>query len=86
MIKKLTIIGVGLIGGSLARALKRAGACRQIVGGGRDAAHLQKAVALGVIDRYETDLRAAGQGADRVVMAMPVGATETVLRQTKPRP
>ncbi|MDA1107222.1 MAG: prephenate dehydrogenase/arogenate dehydrogenase family protein [Proteobacteria bacterium] len=84
MINKLAIIGVGLIGGSLARALKHAGVCREIVGCGRDVAHLQKAVALGVIDRYEADLRAAVQGADMVVLAMPVGATEMVLRQIKP--
>ncbi|MDO9372511.1 MAG: prephenate dehydrogenase/arogenate dehydrogenase family protein [Gammaproteobacteria bacterium] len=84
MINKLTIIGVGLIGGSLARALKHAGACKEIVGSGRDAVHLQKAVALGVIDRYEVSLSAAVQDADMVVLAMPVGATETVLRQIKP--
>lgn len=84
MINKLTIIGVGLIGGSLARALKLADACKEIVGSGRDVAHLKKAVALGVIDRYETDLCAAVQGADMVLLAMPVGATERVLRQIKP--
>ncbi len=84
MINKLTIIGVGLIGGSLARALKLADACKEIVGSGRDVAHLKKAVALGVIDGYETDLCAAVQGADMVLLAMPVGATERVLRQIKP--
>lgn len=84
MINKLTIIGVGLIGGSLARALKHAGACREIVGSGRDAAHLQTAVTLGVIDRYDADLRVAVRGADMVVLAVPIGATEAVLRQIKP--
>ncbi len=81
MINKLVIIGVGLIGGSLARALKRAGACKEIVGSGRSEAQLQKAVALGVIDRYEMDARLAVQGADVVVLAVPVGAVEAVLQQ-----
>lgn len=84
MLNKLTIIGVGLIGGSLARALKHAGACKEIVGCGRDVAHLQKAVALGVIDRYEIDLCAAVQNADMVVLAAPIGVTEAVLKQIKP--
>lgn len=84
MINKLTIIGVGLIGGSLARALRRAGACQEIVGSGRDATQLEKAVALGVIDRYELDLGIAVQDADVVVLAVPVGATAEVLRKIGP--
>ncbi len=80
MIKQLTIIGVGLIGGSLARALKREGVVGEIVGAGRDAEHLQKALALGVVDRIEMDLAAAVQGADVVVVATPVGAAEAVFR------
>jgi len=79
--KRLTIIGVGLIGGSLARALRRAGVCDEIVGCGRDEAHLQKAVELGVIDRYEIDPAAAVKGADVVVLAVPLRAIVTVLKQ-----
>ncbi|RJQ48293.1 MAG: prephenate dehydrogenase/arogenate dehydrogenase family protein [Gammaproteobacteria bacterium] len=81
MINRLAIIGVGLIGGSLARALKAAKACNEIVGCARDAAQLQKAVALGVIDRYETDLARAVAGADMIVLAVPTGATREVLRR-----
>lgn len=84
-IERLAIIGVGLIGGSLARALRAAGACREIVGCGRDAAQLEKAVALGVIDTYEQDPARAVAGADVVVLAVPVGATEAVYRQLAPR-
>ena len=51
MIERLCVIGVGLIGGSLARALRDAGACREVVGAGRNPANLQTAVELGVIDR-----------------------------------
>ena len=84
VIKQLTIIGVGLIGGSLAWALKRAGAVDEVVGAGRDAQHLQQALTLGVVDRTETDLAMAVQGADIVVVATPVGATEAVFRSIAP--
>ncbi|MGB5473330.1 MAG: prephenate dehydrogenase/arogenate dehydrogenase family protein [Gammaproteobacteria bacterium] len=78
MIKRLCIIGVGLIGGSLARALRAAGQVREIVGAGRSAENLQQAVALGVIDRYETDVARAVEGADMVLVAVPLGAMEGV--------
>ena len=79
-IKCLCIIGVGLIGGSLARALRSAGACDEIVGCGRDAQPLEKALALGVIDRAETDIARAVRGAEVVVIAVPVGAMEQVFQ------
>jgi len=78
MINRLCIIGVGLIGGSLARALKAAGACREIVGSGRNKDNLYRAVELDVIDRYELDPARAVKGADVVVLGVPVGAVETV--------
>lgn len=80
MIKRLAIIGVGLIGGSLARAVKRVALCEEIVGGGRDVAQLRKAVELGVIDRYDTDIARAVHDADMVMLAVPLGAMEPVLR------
>jgi len=79
VIQRLVIIGVGLIGGSLARALREAGAVGEVVGCGRDRAHLDEAVRLGVIDRYELDAADAVAGADIVVLAVPVGATADVL-------
>lgn len=85
MIKQLTIIGVGLIGGSLARALKRAGAVERVVGAGRDAQHLAQALSLGVIDHMETDIGAAVEHADIVVVAVPVGAMESVFRAMAPK-
>lgn len=84
MINRLAIIGVGLIGGSLARALKAAKACNEIVGCARDAAQLQKAVVLGVIDRYETNPAQAALGADMIVLAVPPGAMQDALRQIAP--
>lgn len=78
MIRRLCVIGVGLIGGSLALALRRAGAVEEIVGAGREAAHLRKAVELTVIDRFELDAARAVEGADVVVLAVPLGAMHPV--------
>ncbi|WP_455366773.1 prephenate dehydrogenase/arogenate dehydrogenase family protein [Kaarinaea lacus] len=83
MIKQLTVIGVGLIGGSLARALQEAGIVDEIVGCGLDKDHLQQAIDLGVISKYETDVAKAVKGSDVVVVAVPVGAMETVFRKIK---
>lgn len=80
MIKRLCIIGVGLIGGSLARALKSVGCGAEVVGCGRNQAHLQRALDLGVIDRFEQDPARAVIGADMIVLAMPLGAMEAVMR------
>ena len=78
MIERLCIIGVGLIGGSLARALREAGYCKTVVGEGRNPYNLRHAVELGVIDSYETDLSRAVAGADMVLVAVPLGAMEPV--------
>ena len=83
MIERLCIIGTGLIGGSLARALREAGACQEVVGAGRNTGNLQTAVDLGVIDRYDTDLAQAVSGADMVVVCVPLGAMEDVFRAIK---
>jgi prephenate dehydrogenase len=84
MINRLTVVGVGLIGGSLARALREAGAVGEVVGCSRDAAHLARAQALGVVDRYTTDVAEAVQGADVVLLAIPVGAMPAVLAAMAP--
>ncbi len=83
MINKLCIIGVGLIGGSLARALREKGYCNNIVGSSRSASHLQKAVDLGVIDSYSTDMQQAAAGADVIIVCVPLGAMEMVFSQLK---
>ncbi len=81
---RLLIVGVGLIGGSLARALRRAGFAGEIIGCGRSLTHLERAVELGVIDQATTDLAAAAAEADGIVLCVPVLAIEAVLRELAP--
>ena len=81
-IDRLALIGVGLIGGSFALALKQAGAVREVLGVGRDPARLTVARELELIDGV-ADYAEAGQ-ADCILLALPVGETEAVLRQLAP--
>ncbi len=83
-IPRLTIIGVGLIGGSLSLALKEAGAVGEVVGCGRGKPNLEKALELGVIDSYQRDPQEAVQGADVVFLATPVKTLELVTQQCLP--
>jgi prephenate dehydrogenase len=83
LINKLCVIGVGLIGGSLARALRKAGMVNTIVGAGRDQAHLERAKALGVIDTFNSELAEAVKDADMVVLCVPLGAMRAVMEQIK---
>lgn len=83
MINRLVIFGVGLIGGSLAMALRKANYCQTIVGCSRREAHLQQAKDLGVIDCFTTDPVAAVEGADVIFLATPLGAMQAILAQIK---
>lgn len=82
-IDRIAILGVGLIAGSLALALRRGGYTGEIVGYGRREGELQRAVSLGVIDRYETDAAAAVMEADLIVLGVPVLATADVLASVR---
>jgi prephenate dehydrogenase len=84
VINKLVIFGVGLIGGSLALALREAHFCNTVVGCSRNAQHLQKAVDLGVIDSFTLDPAEAVRDADMVLLAVPMGAMRHLLQQIKP--
>ncbi len=72
LIPKMTVIGTGLIGGSLALALKAADAVGVVTGVGRGLANLQQAVELGVVDRFSQDAEAAVADADVVFLSTPV--------------
>ncbi|WP_017926433.1 prephenate dehydrogenase/arogenate dehydrogenase family protein [Thioalkalivibrio sp. HL-Eb18] len=80
MIERLVIFGVGLIGGSLALALREAGAVREVVGCSRNADNLREAERLGVIDRWTTSVAEAAEGADIGVLAVPLGAMGPLAR------
>jgi len=81
MIERLAIIGVGMIGASLALALKQARAVNHVVGCGRNQLNLQKGVDLGVIDSYTASIAEAASSADVVVLATPLGAMKQVFEQ-----
>ena len=72
--RRAVLVGVGLIGGSLGMRWKAHGAAERVIGWGRHASSLERAVKLGAIDEYATDLEAAVQGADVVVLCAPVAA------------
>jgi prephenate dehydrogenase len=81
MIERLAIIGVGMIGSSLALALKQAGVVGHVVGCGRNQANLEKGIELGVIDSYQLSIADAVEAADTVVVAVPLGAMESVFQK-----
>jgi len=84
MIERFCVIGVGLIGGSIARSVRRQRLCRVIVGVDTDHANLRKALDLGVIDVGCADAGVGAAGADWVVLATPVGTFGPVLSALRP--
>ncbi|HYD81820.1 MAG TPA: prephenate dehydrogenase/arogenate dehydrogenase family protein [Paucimonas sp.] len=84
MFKKITIFGVGLIGGSFALALKQAHAVAHVAGVGRSAASLRRARELGIIDSIADGVAEAVHDADLVLIAAPVAQTEAILAAIKP--
>ena len=80
MFNQLGLIGCGLMGGSFALALKRAGLVKRVVGYSKSPATTEKARRLGVIDVVADSALQAVSGSDLVLIAVPVSATETTLR------
>lgn len=78
--RTVSIIGVGLIGGSLALALKEKGLTEKITGYGRDEERLKKALELGIIDRFTTSIKEASE-AEAVVLATPIGVFEKIAKE-----
>jgi prephenate dehydrogenase len=83
-IDKLAIVGVGLIGGSLALALKEAGAVGHVVGVGRGLPNLETALKLGVVDSFTQDIAEGAADADVIFLATPVQALGSVAKQAMP--
>ena len=82
--QRVAFIGLGLIGSSLARAIKRHGLAGEIVGHARSKETRETALGLGFIDRAEATAAAAARGADLVVIAVPVGATGAIAQEIGP--
>ncbi len=79
MFDQLGLVGCGLMGGSFALALKRAGLVRRVVGFSPSEATRQRALAMGVIDAVALGADQAAQGSDVVLLAVPVAATQSTL-------
>jgi prephenate dehydrogenase len=84
MIDRLAIIGVGLIGSSLALALKQAGMVGKVIGYGRNRENLERGVELGVLDACAASVAECVHEADVVVVAVPLGAMQAVFAEIRP--
>ena len=76
--ERVAVIGVGLIGGSFALALKEAKRCGHVAGAGRSAANMETAMQRGIVDSFETDAAMAVRGADLVLISAPVAQFEKI--------
>lgn len=83
-IDRLAVVGVGLIGGSLALALKEAGVVGHVVGVGRGLPNLETALRLGVVDSFTQDLAEGVSGADVVFLSTPVQSLGVVAKAAMP--
>lgn len=83
MINRLCIIGVGLIGGSVARAARAKELCHEIVGVDADADNLRSALEWGVIDVGFSDVAKGAANADMVMIATPVGSFDVIFNALK---
>lgn len=81
MIQELAIVGVGLLGGSVAKAARAGGLARRVVGVGRDTSRLRPALEDGTLDAATTDLDTGVRKADFVLLAAPVLAIEGLLER-----
>lgn len=84
LFERVALIGIGLIGSSLARVIRRETIASEIVVSTRSAETLRRAEELGLGDRYEIDAAEAVRDADIVILSVPVGACGAVARQIGP--
>ena len=84
MFDKVALIGIGLIGSSLARVIRREGLARHIAIATRSEATLDRAAELGLGDSYTTDAAEAAKEADLVIVSVPVGSSGEVAAQIAP--
>lgn len=80
-LRRLVVVGLGLIGGSFAKGLREKGLFEEVVGVDRDPQTRRLAVQLGVVDRCEESLREGCRDADVIQLAVPILAMEKVLAE-----
>src|SRR5207244_954231 len=81
---RLALIGMGLIGSSIARAARAQGAARSIIATARSAATRRRVAELGLADQVVETNAAAAEGADLVIVCVPVGACGAVAQEIGP--
>ena len=81
---RVSIIGVGLLGGSLAKIMRKLGLAKSIVGYGRNKANLEEAKGLGIVDEVALDMQSAVQSADLIALCSPVRAIGQLVREMAP--
>ena len=84
MFDRIALVGIGLIGSSLARVIRREGLARHIAISTRSSATLKRAEELGLGDSYSTDAQKAVRGADLVIVSVPVGSSGAVAQEIAP--
>ncbi|MER9235767.1 prephenate/arogenate dehydrogenase family protein [Mesorhizobium sp. M0622] len=84
MFEKIALVGIGLIGSSLARVIRREGLAGQVAISTRSEATLARASQLGLGDTYTTDAEEAVRDADLVIVSVPVGSSGTVAAEIAP--
>ena len=81
---RVSIVGVGLLGGSLAKVMRKLGLAKSLVGYGRNKTNLEEAKALGIIDQVAPDIQSAVKDADLIVLCSPVRAISQLITKMAP--
>lgn len=81
---RVSIIGVGLLGGSLAKVMRKLGLAKLLVGYGRNKGNLEEAKNLGIIDQIAPDIQSAVKDADLIVLCSPVRAISQLIMKMAP--
>ena len=81
---KVTVIGMGLIGASIALSVRRGGLARQLIGSDNSPDVAEKVARLQISDHFEADATIAVNGADLVIMAVPVGTIGSIAEKIIP--
>jgi len=84
MFEKIALVGIGLIGSSLARVIRRENLARHIAIATRSPSTLRRAEEIGLGDSYSTDLKQAVRDADLVIVSVPVGSSAAVAEEIAP--